>query len=200
MSQSYDAIVIGAGVIGAAIGLELARAGRKTLNVDALPAAGYGPTSNSCAIIRVHYSTLDGTAMAYDGYFDWKDWAGYLGAQDENTVDERGPAVFHHCGCLVMKTEQNGYLAQILKNVEALEIPHEHWDAARIRAAVPGYDLKTFWPARRMADPEFGAPSGGALEGGVFFPTAGYISDPQLATHNIQRAAEAAAGTGVGLP
>jgi sarcosine oxidase subunit beta len=30
--------------------------------------------------------------------------------------------------------------------------------------------------------------------GAVFFPTAGYISDPQLATHNIQRAAEAAGG------
>ena len=72
MAQSYDAVVIGAGVIGAAIGLELARAGRKTLNIDKLPAAGYGPTSNSCAIIRVHYSTLDGTALAYDGYFYWK--------------------------------------------------------------------------------------------------------------------------------
>jgi sarcosine oxidase subunit beta len=190
MTQSYDAVIIGAGVIGAAIGLELARAGRKTLNVDALPAAGYGPTSNSCAIIRVHYSTLDGTAMAYDGYFDWKDWPGYLQA-----ADERGHAVFHHCGCLVMKTAQNNYLAPVLKNVEALGIPHENWDAERIRQAVPGYDLKTFWPARRLDDPDFGTPSGGALEGGVFFPTAGYISDPQLATHNIQRAAEAAGGS-----
>ncbi len=189
MPDSYDAIVIGAGVIGAAIGLELARAGRRTLNVDALPAAGYGPTSNSCAIIRVHYSTLDGTAMAYDGYFDWKDWPGYLGV-----ADERGHAAFHHCGCLVMKTEQNRYLAPILKNVAALEIPHEHWDAERIRAALPGYDLRTFWPVRRMEDPKFGEPGSGAVEGGVFFPTAGYISDPQLATHNIQRAAEAAGG------
>ncbi len=190
MSESYDAIVIGAGVIGAAVGMELARAGKKTLNVDALPAAGYGPTSNSCAIIRVHYSTLDGTAMAYDGYFDWQNWSAYLAVEDE-----RGHAVFHHCGCLVMKTDQNSRLAPILKNVEALDIPHEHWDAERVRQAVPGYDLKTFWPARRMDDPAFGETGGGALEGGVFFPTAGYISDPQLATHNLQRAAEAAGGT-----
>ena len=34
-----------------AIGLELARKGLKTLNVDRLPAAGYGSTSNSCAIL-----------------------------------------------------------------------------------------------------------------------------------------------------
>ena len=110
MTESYDAVVIGAGVIGAAVGLELARAGRKVLNVDRLPAAGYGSTGASCAIIRVHYSTLDGTAMAYDGYFDWKDWAGYLGV-----ADERGHAVFHHCGCLVMKTAQNQSRAPVLR-------------------------------------------------------------------------------------
>jgi sarcosine oxidase subunit beta len=54
MSTQYDAIIIGAGIIGGAIGLELARTGSKTLNVDRLPAAGYGSTSNSCAIIRFH--------------------------------------------------------------------------------------------------------------------------------------------------
>ena len=42
MSSQYDAIIIGAGIIGGAIGLELARTGARTLNVDRLPAAGYG--------------------------------------------------------------------------------------------------------------------------------------------------------------
>ena len=41
MADKYDAIVIGAGVIGAAVGLELARKGRRTLNLDALPAHGF---------------------------------------------------------------------------------------------------------------------------------------------------------------
>ena len=47
MSDHYcaDAVVIGAGVIGAAVALELARGGRKTISVDRLPAAGYGSTS-----------------------------------------------------------------------------------------------------------------------------------------------------------
>ena len=35
----------------------------------------------------------------------------------------------------------------------------------------------------------------GELEGGVFFPCAGYVSDPQLAAHNVARAAEAAGAT-----
>jgi sarcosine oxidase subunit beta len=189
MAERYDAVVIGAGVIGAAIGLELARQGFRTLNVDKLPAAGYGPTSNSCAIIRVHYSTLDGTALAYDGYFYWKEWAEHLGVEDE-----RGLAVFHDCGCLVMKTEQNDRLTKVVGHVEALGIPHEHWDAEQVRARLPIYRLDSYWPAKRMDDPGFGESSGRALDGGVFFPTAGYVSDPQLATHNLQRAAEAAGG------
>lgn len=189
MSETYDAIVIGAGVIGAAIGLELARSGRRVLNVDRLPAAGYGSTGNSCAIIRVHYSTLDGTALAYDSYFDWKGWADYLGAPDE-----RGLAEFRDCGCLVMKTEQNGRLTRIVDTVSRLNIPFEEWDAHRIRQALPIYDLKRYWPARRMGDPAFATPAGGEIDGGVFFPTAGYVNDPQLASHNLQRAAEAAGG------
>lgn len=189
MTESYDAIVIGAGVIGAAVGLELARTGRKVLNVDRLPAAGYGSTANSCAIIRVHYSTLDGTALAYDSYFDWKRWTDYLGA-----ADDRGYAEFRECGCLVMKTEQNGHLARIVENVSRLGIPFEEWDADRIRSALPIYDLQRYWPAKRQDEAGFGEPTGGALQGGVYFPTAGYINDPQLASHNLQRAAEAAGG------
>ena len=63
MANDYDAIVIGAGIIGCCTGFELARRGFKTLNVDKLPAAGYGSTSNTCAIIRLHYSTPAGVAM-----------------------------------------------------------------------------------------------------------------------------------------
>ena len=190
MSETYDAVVIGAGVIGAAVGLELARGGRKVLNVDALPAAGYGSTSNSCAIIRIYYSTLDGTAMAYDGYHDWKGWADYLGAEDES-----GHALFHETGTLVFKTPHNKNLSLVLGHVAALGIPYEEWDGDRVRQAIPGYTLDSFAPARLMSDPQFGESNGATLSGGVFFPTGGYISDPQLASHNIQRAAEAAGGT-----
>ncbi|MDP6416844.1 MAG: FAD-dependent oxidoreductase, partial [Gammaproteobacteria bacterium] len=44
-NKSYDAIIIGAGVIGCATAFELAKRGLKTLNVDALPTSGYGSTS-----------------------------------------------------------------------------------------------------------------------------------------------------------
>ena len=82
MNDRYDAIIIGAGVIGAATAYELSKKGFRTLSIDKLPAAGYGPTSNSCAIIRVHYSTLEGAVFAYEGYFYWKNWQDYLGVLD----------------------------------------------------------------------------------------------------------------------
>ena len=65
MGQQVDAVIIGAGVIGTATAFELGKRGYKTLNIDKLPSAGYGPTSNSCAIVRAHYSSFDGVAMAY---------------------------------------------------------------------------------------------------------------------------------------
>ena len=186
MHDHYDAVVIGAGIIGAATAFELAKLGYRTLNVDRLPAAGYGPTSSSCAIIRVHYSTFDGIALAWEGYHYWHEWAKYLEADDE-----RGLAKFVECGCLVMKTGINGHLEKHVRLSKELGIPFEEWDAAKIRGRLPVYDLRRYGPPRLMSDPGFGEPSGGDLAGGVFWPTAGYVSDPQLATHNLQRAAEA---------
>jgi glycine/D-amino acid oxidase-like deaminating enzyme len=58
MSESFDAIIIGTGVIGAATAFELAKAGWKTLSIDRNRQAGHGSTAGSCAIIRMHYSTL----------------------------------------------------------------------------------------------------------------------------------------------
>ncbi|MHA1524388.1 MAG: NAD(P)/FAD-dependent oxidoreductase [Alphaproteobacteria bacterium] len=189
MTDRFDAIIIGAGIIGANIGLELARKGLKTLNIDALPAAGYGSTSNSCAIIRTHYSTWAGAAFAYEGFFYWKDWGAYLGV-----ADERGLAEFKQSGCMVMKTKDNANLQKICANMTDIGIPFEELDLAEIARRYPFYDLNAYGPAKRPDDEGFGEPGGDTLGGAVFFPIAGYITDPQLATHNIQRAAEAAGG------
>lgn len=186
MAKSYDAIIIGAGVIGAATAFEMTKAGMKTLSVDMAPAAGYGSTSNSCAIIRVHYSTFDGTAFAWEGYHYWKDWAAYLGVEDE-----RGLCRFVECGCVVMKTEHNDHLARHASLCEQLSIPHEHWNEAQIVEKLPIYEMSSYWPPRRMEDDKFATSNGKRISGAVWFPTAGYINDPQLSAHNLQVAAEA---------
>ena len=190
MSKDYDAIVIGAGVIGAATALALARKGLRVLDVDRLPAAGYGSTSGSCAIIRPYYSTLEGCALAYEGHFYWRQWADFLGADDE-----RGLARYVNCGCLVMKTEGNRRLAPVLALMDQLGCPYDELDADGVRQRLPIVDLRCFAPPKRPDDPDFAQPSGGEIDGAVFFHAGGYVTDPQLAAHNLQRAAEAAGAT-----
>jgi sarcosine oxidase, subunit beta len=51
MKTTSDAVIIGAGVIGAATAFELGKRGYQTLNIDKLPGAGYGPTSSSCPLL-----------------------------------------------------------------------------------------------------------------------------------------------------
>ena len=69
MNQTVDAIIAGAGIIESATSLALGRKGWRVLNIDKLPACGYGSTSGSCEIIRPYYSTIDGSAMALNPIF-----------------------------------------------------------------------------------------------------------------------------------
>lgn len=185
MTDVYDAIVIGAGIIGASVAFELAKTGRRTVCIDRLPAAGYGSTGNSCAIIRLHYSTFQGTALARESYYGWKDWEKYVGQHDE-----RGLAKFLETGIMVLKTEQNDDLKSICKHLDALQIPWQDWDIEKIREKLPLHDWKRYAPAKRLDQPGFGEPTGGELRGAIFYAGAGFVDDPQLATHNLQRAAE----------
>ena len=168
MTLTTDAIIIGAGVIGTNIALELNRKGMRTISVDSNPASGHGATGASCAIIRVHYSTLDGTAFAYEGYHYWRDWADYLGVKDE-----RGLAEFREIGCLVMCTDHNGQMQGHTEHCDALSIPYQRWNAEQIMQKLPLYDLSSFWPPKRMDDVGFGQPTSGSIENAIFFPTAG---------------------------
>jgi sarcosine oxidase subunit beta len=185
MAQDYDAIIIGAGIIGASIAFELSKKGYRTLNIDKLSAAGAGSTANTCAIIRTHYSTLEGTAMAYESYLTWKKWSDYL-----EVPDERGYAVFHEVGFLILPGK-NRDISTVLENHRELEIPYEKWDVGTLQGKVPFLDVSSYYPPRRPGDEHFGESSGEKLVGAVFIPSGGYINDPQLSVHNVQRAAEA---------
>jgi sarcosine oxidase subunit beta len=190
MSERYDAIVIGAGVIGSAVGLELARKGYKTLNIDKLPAAGYGSTSGSCAIIRTYYSTVDGSALAFEGYYYWKNWKDYLQAPNDETL-----AHFHETGTMVTRCEANGFMERAMEIADEIGVPYQLWSNDEIRAKMPHYNLDCFYPAKRPEDDGFGEPTGGEVGGAIFFPYGGYINDPQLSAHNLRSACERAGGS-----
>jgi sarcosine oxidase subunit beta len=186
--SSYDAIIIGAGIIGANLGFEMSKAGFKTLNIDKLPAAGYGSTANSCAIVRCHYSTWPGVAMAYEGFHFWKDWENYL-----ETDDERGLAGFVQCGGVFVGNDDR-YSEKVLPLFDEIGIDYEVWDPEHLQERLPGIDTGDYAPPKRPEDDAFWEDSGAQITSAVYTPIAGYITDPQLATHNLQRAAEAKGG------
>ncbi len=184
MSQSPDAIIIGTGVIGTAVAFEMAKAGWKTLSLDRNRQIGHGSTAGSCAIIRMHYSTFDGTALAWEGYHYWRDWAEHLGLGTDADL-----AKFLEVGCLVMKTDANGHLVKHMENSAALDCPFEEWPAEKITEKLPIYSLESYAPAKRTDDPAFGVPNDAQLRGGVFWPKAGYVTDPALSSQNLADAA-----------
>ncbi len=190
MNRTADVIIVGAGVIGAATAFELAKRGYKTLNIDKLPSAGYGSTSNSCAIVRAHYSTWDGVAMAYEGFFYWDDWENYLGVSDE-----RGLSKYMKTGSIMFKLQGEDHCKKSLKLFKEIGVEHEEWDLQTLKKRMPIYSHDQYdGTSRPDKDERFWDKTGKQIEGAVYTPGSGYVSDPQLSSRNLQMAAEAHGG------
>ena len=186
MRQMYDAIIIGAGIIGACTGYEMAKRGYNVLNIDKLPDAGHGSTSGSCAIIRFHYSTTEGVAMAREGYYYWLDWPKYLEKRDPD-----GMATYRNTGALVIKTPINKNLARVKTALDEFGVGYLELEPAEIKRYLPNVNLASYFPQKWVDDPEFGNPTADTIPGALWIPESGYISDPKLSTHNVMVAAQA---------
>ncbi len=189
MKKKYDAIIIGSGIIGCCTAFELAKRGYKTLNIDKLPSAGYGSTSATCAIIRFHYSTPDGVAMAREGYFYWLNWGHYLGL-----VDPSGMAKYINTGCMLIKTERNKFGMNFMSSMDELGVVYQELTADQMSEKLAIIDSRQYGPPVRQEDPRFGEPTADALPGAVYIPETGYINDAKLSVENVQVACEAKGG------
>ncbi len=165
MGEPLDVVIIGAGVIGAATAFELAKRDYRTLNVDKLPSSSYGPTANSCAIVRAHYSTEHGVRMAYAGLRYWQHWSEYLGAPASNGHLAR----YVQCGTLLLKS-QLGQDQKVLPLYETVGVRYEEWDRATIARRLPILDIREFWPPTRPSDSSFWTDPPGLLAGGSLRP------------------------------
>jgi sarcosine oxidase subunit beta len=182
VSQRFDAIVVGAGVIGSAVALALTRTRRRVLVVDAEHAAGAGSTGASSAIVRFHYSQRDVAAAAWESLHGWRDWPEHVGQ-----ADPAGTASFIPTGALVLQPpgSRDDRTWAILRD---LGVPYEWLDAAAIRGRFPALDPSVFGPPSPVSDDRFWSAGRGEM-GGYFTPDAGYVDDPQLAAGNLMSAA-----------
>lgn len=187
--MSVDAVVIGAGVIGSAVALELSRQGRAVVCVDALPAAGYGSTSSSSAVVRFNYSTRSGVAMAWEGVHYWTNWA-------DHVRPEPGEPIVDFTEVPMLMLERDGDPAWTwLAHFDHLGVPWERIDRREAEHRFGWIDLRTFGPPEPLAAMNADVSTGfwsedhGHHTSVIVTPRSGYVSDPQLAAANLADAA-----------
>lgn len=177
------AVVVGAGVIGSSIALEMARSGWTVAVIDKFAAAGDGSTSASSSIVRYHYNSLPETALAWEAGQRWMAWSTHLGVEDQ-----RGLARFIKSGALVLDgplMDRNLCLA----NLRKLDIAVEELSPTDMQHRFPALDVAELGPPTRLEDDAFWRESNGQL-GGYWVPDAGHVDDPQLAALNLAHAAQ----------
>ncbi len=96
MTEPYDAILIGGGIIGCSTALELARRGLRVAVVEK-GLVGDGPTGRSLAILRTHYSNETTTRMSAYGLEFYRELR-------ERTGDDCG---FRRTGFLVLGSSEH---------------------------------------------------------------------------------------------
>lgn len=186
MSDKTDVIILGAGIVGCSIAFALSKRGYKTRNVDTLPAAGYGSTSHSSAVIRPIYSHITSCAIAHESRSIWKEWETFIDAEDE-----RGYAQYTECGGLVLvKNDDFTPYQASLDAMSATGVSYDILNETQLREFYPGIVLDSFGPPKRLREEDFGEATQGHITSAIHVPAAGYVSDPQLASHNLQKAAE----------
>lgn len=188
MADSFDAVIIGAGVFGSGIAFELSRRGVKTCNVDMFGAPGHGSTSSSGAIIRFNYTTVPGVQLAWEGNRYWENFDDYL-----ETTDDLGHARKVKTGSLFLRTHEEFHQIY-LRCMSAVGVPHEEWSPEQVAVGLPPISLDAYGPPTTEDDERFWAEPHGIIPGALYTPDAGHISDPQLAAQNLHTAAKAKGG------
>ena len=186
-------VVIGAGVIGSSIALQLKRLGHDVTVVERNSAAGMGSTSASSAVVRFNYSTFDAVALSWESYFLWKEFKDLIDGTNSYSSMPLSNSQEHYA-----HLEDRGYVmldVPVLSNDKTMAlfdragIPYEIWDSNTLKARMVGIDAGRYWPNKPVKSDEFFNEASEEL-GAIFSKHGGYVSDPLLAAQNFAAAAK----------
>jgi glycine/D-amino acid oxidase-like deaminating enzyme len=187
------AVVIGAGVIGSSIALQLKRLGHDVTVVERNSAAGMGSTSASSAVVRFNYSTFDAVALSWESYFLWKEFKELIDGTNSYSSKPLSNSQEHYA-----HLEDRGYVmldVPVLSNDKTMAlfdragIPYEIWDSNTLKTRMVGIDAGRYWPNKPVKSDEFFNEASEEL-GAIFSKHGGYVSDPLLAAQNFAAAAK----------
>jgi len=165
MTQNYDAIVIGAGVVGVSVAFHLAERGLKPVILERREIA-FGATGRSSGLVRMHYDLEADARLAWVSFQYFRNWHERVG----------GECGFTRTGFLNIEPAE--HVEHMRANVEMhrrIGIPADVISAA---------DVKKMVPAFRTDDFEYAA----------FEPESGY-ADPVLTANSFLAAARACGAT-----
>jgi sarcosine oxidase subunit beta len=130
--DSYDVIVIGAGVIGSSVAYHLAKLGAKRVLVLDRTQIGAGTTSQSSGILRTHYSVIENVELAQASWQVFKNFSEYLG-------DAEASAGLVKCGYLIAAPDgpKREPLRQALAGQRAKGITVQELDAQQASSLLP---------------------------------------------------------------
>ena len=155
MNQSYDAIVIGAGVMGASIAYNLSQRGLKVLILERRSIA-VGATGASSGLVRMHYDIEVDSALAWESFHFFRNWRERIG----------GECGFKKTGFLQIVTPDKN--EQLRGNIEM------HKRLGIITDVITAADVKKLAPMIKTEDFELAA----------YEPESGY-ADPVLTTNSF---------------
>lgn len=160
MSQNFDAIIIGAGVIGTSVAFHLAKRGMKPVILERKQ-MGFGATGSSSGLVRMHYDLEVESRLAWQSFQYFRNWGECVG----------GECGFRRTGFLHI--EPANHIDKLRANVEMhkrIGIPSE---------VITGDEVKKLSPSFNTEDIEFAA----------FEPESGY-ADATLTANSLLTAAK----------
>ena len=160
MTKNFDAIVIGAGVIGISTAFHLAQRGLKPVILERKE-IGYGATGKSSGLVRMHYDLEVESRLAWESFQYFRNWSERVG----------GECGFRRTGFLHIETADHE--VQLRKNVEM------HQKIGIPANVISGGDVKKLAPHFKTDDIAFAA----------YEPESGY-ADPMLTANSLLTAAK----------
>ena len=142
-TQTADAVVIGAGVMGASIAFHLAQAGVGRVLVVERGAVGGGSTAASGAIIRMHYTNALESRLALASLDYFQHWGDRVGGRD-------GDCGFRPVGFAMLVGPDNAdRLRRAVAMQRALGVATAAIGPDELRALLPGAAWR--WPPTSRA-------------------------------------------------
>jgi sarcosine oxidase subunit beta len=148
MNQTYDAIVIGAGVMGASIAHHLSQRGLKVLILERQSVA-VGATGASSGLVRMHYDLEIDSALAWESFHFFRNWRERVG----------GECGFKRTGFLqIVAPDKNEQLRGNVEMQKKIGILTDLVTAEEVKKIAPmfktdDFELAAYEPESGYADP-----------------------------------------------